>query len=225
MANNNNSSNSSTILLPFLIICGIISFALFVIVERRSKYPLVDFRLMLNKAILPANLIIMLVGLSMFMVFQTIPILVRNPGPVGFGEDAISTGKVQLPFAVVLLIFGPTSGFIVSKLGSLKPIILGTCITAAAFIGLLVFHSTELLVSTNLAILSTGLSLTSVGAMNVIILSTPRQFSGISLGMSTLYENHWCCNRPSIGRNVYADTSIITKYPWNCTIFPIGRFI
>ena len=183
---NNNSSNSSTTLLPFLIIGGITSFALFVIVERRSKYPLVDFRLMLNKAILPANLIIMLVGLSMFMVFQTIPILVRNPGPVGFGEDAISTGKVQLPFAVVLLIFGPTSGFIVSKLGSLKPIILGTCITAAAFIGLLVFHSTELLVSTNLAILSTGLSLTSVGAMNVIILSTPRQFSGISLGMSTL---------------------------------------
>jgi MFS family permease len=183
---NNNSSNSSTTLLPFLIIGGITSFALFVIVERRSKYPLVDFRLMLNKAILPANLIIMLVGLSMFMVFQTIPILVRNPGPVGFGEDAISTGKVQLPFAVVLLIFGPTSGFIVSKLGSLKPIILGTCITAAAFIGLLVFHSTELLVSTNLAILSTGLSLTSVGAMNVIILSTPRQFSGITLGMSTL---------------------------------------
>ncbi|HEY6884029.1 MAG TPA: MFS transporter, partial [Nitrososphaeraceae archaeon] len=48
------------------------------------------------------------------------------------------------------------------------------------------FHSTELLVSINLAILSTGLSLTSVGAMNVIILSTPREFSGISLGMTLL---------------------------------------
>ena len=48
------------------------------------------------------------------------------------------------------------------------------------------FHSTELLVSVNLGILSTGLSLTSVGAMNVIILSTPRQFSGVSLGMSSL---------------------------------------
>ena len=187
-SNSSNHSNFSTtpILIPFLIICGIISFILFVVIERRSKYPLVDFRLMLNKSILPANLIIMLVGMSMFMVFQTIPILVRNPGPVGFGEDAISTGKVQLPFAIVLLIFGPTSGFIISKLGSLKPIILGACITAAAFIGLLMFHSTELLVSANLAVLSTGLSLTSVGAMNVIILSTPRQFSGISLGMSTL---------------------------------------
>ena len=182
---NSNSSSSSQILLPFLII-GIVSFMLFVVIERRAKYPLVDFRLMLNKSILPANLIIMLVGMSMFMVFQTVPILVRNPQPIGFGEDAISTGKVQLPFAIILLIFGPTSGFIVSRLGSLKPIIFGAFITSAGFIGLLMLHSTELLVSTNLAILSTGLSLTSVGAMNVIILATPRQFTGISLGMSSL---------------------------------------
>ena len=52
--------------------------------------------------------------------------------------------------------------------------------------GLLAFHSTELLVSASLAVLSTGLSLTSVGAMNVVILATPIQFSGISLGMTTL---------------------------------------
>ena len=185
--NNNHPSNvnSSAQVLPFLII-GIVSFVFFVIIERREKYPLVDFKFMLNKSILPANLIIMLVGFSMFMVFQTIPILVRSPEPIGFGEDAISAGKVQLPFAIVLLIFGPTSGFIVSKLGSLKPIIFGTFITTIGFIGLLMFHSTELLVSANLGILSTGLSLSSVGAMNVIILSTPRQFSGISLGMSSL---------------------------------------
>jgi MFS family permease len=183
--NLSSNANSSSNILPFLII-GIIALVFFVIIERREKYPLVDFRLMLNRSILPANLIIMLVGFSMFMVFQTVPILVRNPEPVGFGEDAISAGRVQLPFAIVLLIFGPTSGFIVSKLGSLRPIILGTFITTAGFMGLLMFHSTELLVSVNLGILSTGLSLTSVGAINVIILSTPRQFSGISLGMTSL---------------------------------------
>ena len=183
--NHPSDANSLSNVLPFLII-GVISFVLFVIIERREKYPLVDFKLMLHKSILPASLIIMLVGFSMFMVFQTIPILVRNPEPLGFGEDAISAGKVQLPFAIVLLIFGPTSGFIVSKLGSLKPIIFGTIITTAGFIGLLMFHSTEFLVSVNLGILSTGLSLTSVGAMNVIILSTPRQFTGVSLGMSSL---------------------------------------
>ncbi|MDQ3839578.1 MAG: MFS transporter [Thermoproteota archaeon] len=186
-SDNDSSSNFkfSLHILPFLII-GIISFVVFIIIEKKQKHPLVDFRLMLHRSILPANLIIMLVGFSMFMVFQTVPILVRNPEPVGFGEDAVSAGKVQLPFAIVLLIFGPTSGFIISKLGSLKPIIFGTIITAVGFIGLFMFHSSELLVSANLGILSIGLSLTSVGAMNVIILSTPAQFSGISLGMTSL---------------------------------------
>jgi hypothetical protein len=185
-----NSSNGNTSYLSLevvsFLVTGIISFILFIMIERRAKYPLVDLRLMLNKAILPANLIIMIVGLSMFMVFQTIPILVRNPQPLGFGEDAIGTGDVQLPFAVVLLFFGASSGFIISKLGSLKPMIAGSVITAISFIGLLIFHSSEFLISANLAILSIGVSLTSVGAMNVIMLTTPKQFTGISLGTTML---------------------------------------
>ena len=181
----NNSSEMSIQVVSFFV-TGIISFVLFIITERRAKYPLVDLKLMLNKAILPANLIIMIVGMSMFMVFQTIPILVRDPQPLGFGEDVIKTGDVQLPFAVVLLVFGASSGFIISKLGSLKPIIAGSVVTAISFFGLLTFHSSELFISLNLAILSIGLSLTSVGAMNVIILTTPKQFTGISLGTTML---------------------------------------
>jgi len=122
----------------------------------------------------------------MFMVFQTIPILVRTPIPIGFGESATDAGHVQLPFALVLLVFGPTSGFIISKLGSLRPIMIGTIISSAGFIGLLMLHQTEIEISASLAILSAGLSLTSVGAVNVIILSTPKQYTGISLGTSML---------------------------------------
>jgi len=183
--NSDGTSTGSLQTIVFLVI-GIISVTLFILVEKRSTNPLVDFRLVLHKTVLPANLIIMIVGFSMFMVFQTIPILVRNPPPLGFGEDAISTGNIQLPFAIILLIFGPTSGFIISKLGSMKPVIAGTSITSAGFFGLFMFHSTPLSISANLVILSTGLSLTNVGAMNVTILSTPKQFMGISLGTSML---------------------------------------
>jgi MFS family permease len=182
---NGGTSTGSLQTIIFLII-GIISLALFILLEKRSTNPLVDFRLLLHKTVLPANLIIMIVGFSMFMVFQTIPILARNPAPLGFGEDAVSTGNIQLPFAIILLIFGPTSGFIISKLGSMKPVIAGACITSAGFLGLLMFHSTPISLSANLAVLSTGLSLTNVGAMNVTILSTPKQFMGISLGTSML---------------------------------------
>jgi MFS family permease len=165
---------------------GAVALTLFIVIERRTKSPLVDFKLIGHKAIMPSNLIIMVVGFSMFMVFQTVPVLVRNPQPLGFGGDAATAGYVQLPFALVLLVFGPTSGFIVSKLGSLRPIIIGTAITAAGFLALLAFHQSWMAVAINLAVLSTGLSLTNVGAMNVTILATPPQFTGMSLGMSNL---------------------------------------
>ncbi len=165
---------------------GAAALGLFVAIERREKVPLVDFKLMSQRAILPANLIIMVVGFSMFMVFQTVPVLVRNPVPLGFGGDAATAGYMQLPFAIVLLVFGPTSGFIVHKMGSIKPIIIGTSVTAAGFIFLLAFHSSWIAVAAGLAVLSTGLSLTNVGALNVTLLATPVQFTGISVGMNTL---------------------------------------
>jgi MFS family permease len=172
--------------MAFFLTAGGVSLAVFIVIERRSKEPLVDLRLIVNKVILPANLIIMVVGFSMFMVFQTIPVLVRNPIPLGFGGDATTVSYIQLPFAVVLLVFGPTSGLIVSKLGSVKPIIMGTAITAAGFFGLVAFHQDWIAVAVNLAVLSTGLSLTNVGAMNVTILATPSEYTGMSLGMNNL---------------------------------------
>jgi MFS family permease len=169
-----------------LVVIGIVYMVLFAIIEKRSKHPLVDLKILLNKAILPSNILIMIVGMSMFMVFQTIPVLIRSPVPLGFGADPVATTNVQLPFALVLLIFGPTSGFIISKMGSTKPIIAGSIISATGFASLFMYHSTEFMISANLAILSTGLSLTNVGAMNVIMVATPKQNIGVSLGMSTL---------------------------------------
>lgn len=184
MEENGDGSNSFSVM--GLVVIGVVYLILFAIIEKRSSSPLVSMKVLANRTILSCNILIMIVGLSMFMVFQTIPVLVRSPSPLGFGEDPLMTSNVQLPFALVLLIFGPTSGFIISKLGSTKPIIAGSIISAIGFASLFLNHSTELLVSVNLAILSTGLSLTNVGAMNVILLSTPKQDIGVSLGMSTL---------------------------------------
>jgi MFS family permease len=187
----NNSSDShqtsySSLRVPILLAVGVISLTLFVIVEKKATSPLVDFKLLLSRGILPADIMIMIVGFSMFLVFQTIPILVRNPPPFGFGGDPITATRVQLPFALILLVFGPTSGFIISKLRTSKSLIIGTTINAIGFLGLFLFHSTEFLISTNLGIIAIGLSLTAIGAQNTIVLNTPRQNSGISLGMASL---------------------------------------
>ena len=184
-SNNNSVGSSSTITITSFSAAGIISIVLFILIEKRSTSPLFDFSLMLNKRIFLPTLMIIFVGFSMFIVFQTIPILVENPPPVGFGGDPISAANVQLPFAIVFLVFGPASGLLVSKLGSMKPIIVGTVVGCIGFISIVIFHSTEFLLSLNLTIISIGLALTNVGAQNVIILSIPRENSGTSLGMTS----------------------------------------
>jgi len=50
----------------------------------------------------------MILGITMFMVYQNVPMLVRSPEPVGFGGDAVTTANVQLPFMIILLIIVPS---------------------------------------------------------------------------------------------------------------------
>ena len=175
-------------LLFVFIVVGITSLVLFVIIEKRSNSPLVNFQLMTNKVILSANIILVIAFLSMFTVFQTIPVLVRSPQPLGFGENVITTATIQLPFMIVFLLFAPSSGFIVSRLGNVKPTIIGSIVSTIGFFSLFFFHSNGLVVSTNLAIIAGGLSLMQVGGFDIILQSTPRRFSGISLGMTVLFN-------------------------------------
>jgi MFS family permease len=165
-----------------------ISLFLFIIIEKRSKSPLVNFQLMTNKMILSANIILVIAFLAMFTVFQTIPVLVRSPQPLGFGESVITTANIQLPFMIVFLLFAPSSGIIVSKLGNVKPTIIGSIVSAIGFFSLFAFHSTGILVAINLAVIAGGLSLMQVGGFDIILQSTPRKFSGISLGMTVLFN-------------------------------------
>ncbi|HKU50323.1 MAG TPA: MFS transporter, partial [Nitrososphaera sp.] len=155
----------------------------FIAIEKRVKSPLLDLKLMASKLFLPPTIILMLVSLSIFMVYLTIPIMVRSPEPLGFGGDAVAVASVQLPFMAVLLAGTILSGFILNRIKNTKLTLAGTIISAIGFIILFLFHSTTGMVSVGLAILAAGLSLSMTGAFNVILLSVPMRMTGIALGM------------------------------------------
>jgi MFS family permease len=199
------------------VITGIISLILFIIIEKRTKSPLIDFKLLSNKIILPANILLLISFLAMFTIYQTIPILVTSPAPVGGLEgDALTTANIQLPFMIVFLLFAPSSGFIISRLGNIKPTLIGVIISTIGFFSIFLFHSTESMVAGTLAIIATGLSLTQVGGFNIILESTPRQFSGISLGMTVLLNLIGGAVGPAIA-GIYMQTNQVFL---NGTSFP-----
>ena len=180
------NSNDTGFQVTGLFSVAAVSLAVFIVIEKKVSSPLLDLKLMTHKMILPATIILMIVFLCMFMVYQTIPILVRSPQPLGFGGDALVTASVQLPFMIVLLVGTIMSGFILNKVGNTRLTLLGTIISAIGFFSLLLFHSTEFMVSVTLAIIAAGLSLSITGGFNVVLLSAPIQATGIALGMALL---------------------------------------
>jgi MFS family permease len=163
-----------------------ISLAVFVIIERRIALPLVDLRLLKDKTLLPSYIILMATGITMFMAYPTIVQLVRSPMPLGFGGDAVDAANVQLPFMIMFLVFASVTPLIINRIGKLNPMIIGALASLIGSLGLLMFHSAEIAVSANLAIIASGLSMTITATWNIVVSSSPKSFIGISVGVGAL---------------------------------------
>jgi MFS family permease len=169
----------------FFVVAGI-SLAAFIAIEKKTSSPLIDFKLLTNKMLLFGILILLIVGLCTFMVYQTIPIMIQSPQPLGFGGSELTTAAIQLPFMIIFLIGSIMSGFALNKIGNKRLTAIGTIVSTIGFFSLFLFHSSDYMVTITLAIIAAGLSLGFIGGFNIVLLSTPIQFAGIALGMTLL---------------------------------------
>jgi MFS family permease len=179
-------NNENILQIAGAFIISAIALSIFVMIERRVMPPFVNLRLLRDKILLPSFILLIATGIIMFMIYPTIVQLVRSPAPLGFGGDSIDAANVQLPFMISFLVFASITPFIINKIGSIKPIIIGGIISLFGTFGLLMFHATEFVVSVDLAIIATGLSLTMTATWNIIVSSSPKEFTGISVGIGAL---------------------------------------
>jgi MFS family permease len=167
-------------------ITSAVSLTIFVIIERRAEPPFFDLKLLRHKILLRSYIILIATGITMFMIYPSIVQLVRSPIPLGFGGNSEDAANVQLPFMIMFLVFASITPFIINRVGSMKPTIIGGIISLIGAIGLLTFHSTEFAVSANLAVIASGLSLTITATWNMVVSSSPKEFTGISVGVGAL---------------------------------------
>lgn len=179
-------NNENVLQIAGAFIISAVSLSIFVIIERRAIPPFVNLKLLRDKILLPSFILLIATGIFMFMIYPTIVQLVRSPAPLGFGGDSIDAAHVQLPFMISFLVFASITPFIINKIGTIKPIIIGGIIGLFGTFGLLMFHETEFIVSVDLAIIAIGLSLTMTTTWNMIVSSSPKEFTGISVGIGAL---------------------------------------
>jgi MFS family permease len=178
--------NNNLIFTGLLFSLSIALFPIFIAIEKRSRSPLINLQLLKDTILLPTNILILTIGISIFIIYQSLPILIQSPIPLGFGGSPVEAASVQLPFMVLSLIISISSGFLVSRIGNMKPTIFGSIISATGFFLIYIYHSTEFIISIDLSIIAIGLSLIEIGAFNIVLVYSPLHLSGSSLGITML---------------------------------------
>ena len=214
-SSDNNNTEQKQFFIPWeillLSVLGFGSLTAFILAERRPSSPLIDLNLISHKPILISNIIVVIWGICTFAIFQTIPILVQSPVITGgIGGNAIDAAIIQLPFSITSLVFGPTSGIIISRIGSSKVTLIGAVITTISLIGTLIFHANAIQLAINLAIVGVGLALLNVGQLNVNTISVSPRNIGVSLGVNTLLRYIGSAIGPAVaGMLMQANQSVI----------------
>lgn len=184
---NSQTAYSNLIVIGSLAAIGIISSLIFFYIEKGAKTPLIDLRLVKDGILLSANVLRLMSGLFMFAILNTMPILIRSPKPIGFGESAVNTASVILPFMAAYLIVGLSFGYIMSRIGNTKVTLIGSMVSVLGFTTLVLFFHSEFVVLISLGVLGAGFQLLHQGSININLVSTPKKQTGISFGISNVF--------------------------------------
>ncbi len=156
--------------------------------ETRVEQPLVDMRMMRRRGVWTTNLTALLVGFGMFGSFILTPQFVQTPeiAGYGFGMTVTQAGLIMLPSTVVMLIAGPVSGWLGTRVGSRVPVLLGTLTASASFLWLAAFHSEVWQMVFGVALLGVGIGLSFAAMANLIVEAVKQSETGVATGMNTI---------------------------------------
>ncbi|HZA06771.1 MAG TPA: MFS transporter [Nitrososphaeraceae archaeon] len=208
---NSQTTSSNLIVIGSLAAIGIISSVIFFYIEKGAKPPLIDLRLVKDGILLSANVLRMMSGLFMFAILNTMPILIRSPKPIGFGESAVNTASVILPFMAAYLIVGLSFGYIMSRIGNTKVTLIGSMVSVLGFTTLVLFFHSEYVLLISLGVLGAGFQLLHQGSININLVSTPEKQTGISFGISNVFYLVGGALGPAIVGMYMQENQIATK--------------
>ena len=158
-----------------------------ILVELKSKSPLVDMRIMRSPKIWPMNATAILIGAAMFSVFAFFTRFVQTPASTGWGLGASvsESGLIMLPMLVTMGIAGFISGPIAKVINFRAQVTLSAILITVSTVAIAFLHSSvgELLIEA--AVFGLGLGLIYAALTSVVVQAVPATQTGIASGMNT----------------------------------------
>jgi EmrB/QacA subfamily drug resistance transporter len=100
-------------ILGLFALCAL-ALAVFVVIEMRSRLPMLDLSLFRNPTFAGANLVMLLVALAMFGVFFFVSLYMQNV----LGYSPTQAGAAFLPMTVLIVLIAPIAGKLSDRIGS-----------------------------------------------------------------------------------------------------------
>src|SRR6516162_1502845 len=171
-----------------LLASGLAVCALWILVEVRSRTPLVDMTMMRVRGVWTVNLAAFLLGAGLYAWFLLLPQLAQLPVSTGFGYGAsvVAAGLYLLPCALGMGVLGTLAGRIERRFGSRRALVAGAAVSAAAcgWLALTSRHPYDMVLSSTLLGVGIGLAFAALG--NLIVQAVPATQTGIASGMNTV---------------------------------------
>jgi EmrB/QacA subfamily drug resistance transporter len=170
---------------------GLVILAGWVWLQKHTKEPLAEVKLMAKPPVLMTNIATLFIGFGMFGSFILIPQLVQAPVETGygFGYTATQAGLVMLPAALIMLFAGPVSGIVGTRFGNKMPLAIGGMLSGAGLIGMGFFHETVVSVILWNMVSSVGVGLGFAAMPNLIMESVPMNRTGEATGFNALIRS------------------------------------
>jgi EmrB/QacA subfamily drug resistance transporter len=102
----------------------------FVVIELRQRYPLMPFSIFRLRTLRGANIVGLLIGMSLFSMFFFISLYLQNV----LGYSPIKTGISYLPLAIGIILSAGLVSQIVNRVGFKLPLIAGMLLVAAGLV-------------------------------------------------------------------------------------------
>jgi len=168
---------------PRLLACLVVTLAaaaLFLVIERRALFPLVDFQLFRNRIFSCGILSGLLSYAVLFGALFLVPFLLQRI----LGYTPVRTGLLLTAVPVAIAILAPISGLMSDRLGSRLPTMVGMAIAATALVALSLEQSAAIVIVLGiLALLGVGLGFFTPANNSAIMGSAPLNRLGVAGGV------------------------------------------
>ena len=172
-----------------LLVPGIALIPVFFFFETKVAEPLIRLDLLRIRNVLVANLVGLVSGMVMFLLFFAIIYYAELPVPFGLSLGIVATGLTLAPATLAMLLIGPFAGKAVARFGP-RPMLFVACLAMGTGLSLFIVNrATSIDLSIDLVFSLVGIVCVIIPIVNMISLSLPRETIGVGLGFNTMLRN------------------------------------